>query len=110
MNEIEKISEEKDELYYSDLIYYIKRCGNLEVTYDEEIEERVYSRIVTYDYSNGHIIFSDFLREFTAFTHLVGKRVNEVFASPFEMSKYSEIVEEELNKYITDKEKTKKKI
>lgn len=92
----------KDELYYNDLVYEIKKIANLDNHIDEEAEARIAKRVeVVKINKNGHTYetLSDFEIELFTFGIDLAEQVGENFVSLDEISKYPDIVKESLKKY-----------
>lgn len=94
---------EKDEFFYSDLVYYIKKKAGIKFEKNEEVENRIKERIKlkTISYNSNKPIFSVFEVEFLNFTRQVAGFAGDidVYIDYSKISRYPELVEELLKKY-----------
>lgn len=94
--------EEKDALYYSDFIYYIKRLANLITTPNLEKETRINKRLEEIEcHEEGHLSYtlSDFTADVFDFTLSISKKVQVMLQGPSSLSKYPKLVEETIKKF-----------
>ena len=100
---------EKDELFYSDLSYRIRQLAGLEISENEETNQRILQREEMVDVNvNGKICheISEFEAEVFNFIIEVGLAVGENFRSATAISKYPDVVREMLKEIeITDTNK-----
>ena len=100
MNENKEI---KDRLYYEDLIYAIKKIGNLDYTENKTTEERIALRLQP-NYSEGEQKeielmgeeLSDFELDIFLIVRNIGKKAGDSFKSLENIRKYPELIKEEL--------------
>lgn len=107
MSETVKISQQKDSLYYSDLVYVIKKLAGLEVIDDEETNKRIISREESRKQcqSGANLgTLSDFEIELFDFSLKIAKKAGVKFKTPEEMAKYPHLVMESLKEYEEPKE------
>lgn len=91
---------QKDALFYSDLIYAIKQFAGFEVEKNEEIESRIEEREKDIEFEhNGAPAYklSDFNRELFETVMQIVIKANGNFTGPSEIAKYPELVTETLN-------------
>lgn len=95
-------SNQKDELYYSDLIYKIKKLAGIEVSFDEETEKRINKREQsTQTIINGQVVntFSSFELELFTFILGISEKSGIPFQYPQEISNHKELVLTALEEY-----------
>ena len=95
--------EIKDRLYYEDLIYAIKKIGNLEYTEDKTLEERIALRlqpIYSEEKQKENELMGEELSDFELDIFLIirniGKKANDSFKSLGNIRKYPELIKEEI--------------
>lgn len=95
--------EIKDRLYYEDLIYAIKKIGNLDYTENKTTEERISLRLQpNYSEEEQKEIelmgeeLSDFELDIFLIVRKISKKANDSFKSLGNISKYPELIKEEL--------------
>ena len=107
-----------DKLFFSDLIYCIKKLSNIEVEYNRETEYRIEKRIYAQDFGNGYenmtpiekdfaMINSSFYLELYEFSENILAKYLEPPYSFSEMAKYKDEVLENLKVFeniINDKD------
>lgn len=100
MNENKEI---KDRLYYEDLIYAIKKIGNLEYTENKTTEERIALRLQpNYSEEEQKEIelmgeeLSDFELDIFLIVRNIGKKAGDSFKSLGNIRKYPELIKEKL--------------
>lgn len=90
---------ERDELFYSDLVYAIKKLSKLEVTDDPETNKRIEIRLKDISEEvDGKIIhnFSNFRIELFDFAYLIGNKKGLLSLHPDALEYYKDLVEEEI--------------
>lgn len=107
MNNLENIENEKDELFYSDLIYEIKKLANLDVEDDEITNERIEKRQeMTETIIDGHRVYplTEFQIALFEFVTNIGDVAGVIIGTPEGIAKYPELVEESLKELQDPKE------
>ena len=98
------------DIYYEDLIYQIKLLSGLEVKEDKDILERIELRskgIPVVDNGITCYELSDFTKDLFEFVRTIKQRAGADFTSLEDISKYSELVIEELDKLKTKEKKAR---
>jgi len=100
---MKKNIELKDTLYYEDLIYAIKKIGNIEYTENKDTEERIRTRLQpVYDEKEkqeNEIVgeeLSDFELDLFLVIRKIGKRAGDPFKSIENIRKYPELIQKEI--------------
>ena len=105
--------EEKDILYYDDLIYQIKKLAGFEISIDEETNERIILREKPVAEKDSEGIFtylfklSMFEEELFTVIRNISIKAGTSFESLDEISKYPELVNEAITEIKNKKENLK---
>ena len=113
MNQINKNIQEKDELFYVDLVCEIKRLAGFNITVDENQINRIEKRKEDVETTiNGEIgyLISDFKLELFEFVMAVGELSGTVLPNLEDISKYPDIVNELLKQFEEQPKVLKKKL
>ena len=95
------MENEKDALFYKDLIYEIKKYAKIYVKIDDEAEERIKQR-QKYDTEMNNEVMISLIPEFNLELYAIVNRImmlaNGSFKSLNEIANYPELVEKEISK------------
>lgn len=97
------MENQKDVLFYSDLVYYIRKLAGFEVKINQETDERIEARQLEIEQkANGMTCYglSEFTLELFQFVSEISKQVDVVFRRIDEICKYPNVVEENLKNMI----------
>ena len=107
MNNKKEIKNEKDELFYNDLIYEIKKLANLDVIDDEITNKRIEKRQEMIEVViGGHRVYqpTEFQIALFEFVINIGDLAGVIIETLDGIAKYPELVEESLKELQEPKE------
>lgn len=101
--------EIKDDLYYDDLKYYIKKIATLPYLDDKNKDIMIEQRMQMQEHFKidettkrqiPYYTISSFQSDFFKFINLINELTGECLESPYELFKHKKLVEEKLDEYI----------